>query len=141
MAFGTVSQTKRDVVAEIAALLALCAVSNNDKVGLVLTTDEIERYVPPRKGPRHALRLIRELFVSKPKGVATNLRAGFDFLNKVLHRRALIFAFSDGHLGIPSKRMAAVALYDGSSPGWNKDGGPRNFASFVGGWPDQVPCR
>src|SRR5271169_1178554 len=53
MSFGTVSQAKRDVVAEIAALLALCAVSNNDKVGLVLTTGEVEKFVPPRKGPRH----------------------------------------------------------------------------------------
>src|SRR5438034_4020288 len=62
MALGSVDQTKRDVVAEIAALLALCAVSNNDKVGLLLVTSAPERFVPPRKGPRHALRLIRDLF-------------------------------------------------------------------------------
>lgn len=95
MRLGTVDLSKRDVVAEIAALLALCAVSSNDKVGLVLQTNAVECYVPPRKGPRHALRLIRDLFVHKPTQVRTDLAAGFDFLNKVLHRRALIFACSD----------------------------------------------
>jgi uncharacterized protein (DUF58 family) len=95
MSFGSVHQSKRDVAAEIAALLALCAVSNNDKVGLILATGAVEHYVPPRKGPRHALRLLRDLFVFKPKAAATNLRASLDFLNKVLHRRALVFLFSD----------------------------------------------
>jgi uncharacterized protein (DUF58 family) len=95
MSFGSILQSKRDVVAELAALLALCAVSNNDKVGLILTAGAVDRYVPPRKGPRHALRLIRDLFVHQPHDAGTNLRAGFDFLNKVLHRRALVFVFSD----------------------------------------------
>jgi uncharacterized protein (DUF58 family) len=95
MSLGTVDQTKRDVVAELAALLSLCAISNNDKVGLILVTAEVERFVPPRKGPRHALRLIRDLFVHAPTNARTNLRAGFDFFNKVLHRRALVFVFSD----------------------------------------------
>jgi uncharacterized protein (DUF58 family) len=95
MGFGSVLQSKRDVVAELAALLALCAVSNNDKVGLILVAGAVERYVPPRKGPRHGLRLIRDLFVHQPDDGGTNLRAGFDFLNKVLHRRALVFVFSD----------------------------------------------
>jgi uncharacterized protein (DUF58 family) len=95
MALGSIDQTKRDVAAEIAALLALCAISNNDKVGLIVVTSAIERFVPPRKGPRHALRLIRDLFVHTPREVGTNLQAGFDFLNKILHRRALLFVFSD----------------------------------------------
>jgi uncharacterized protein (DUF58 family) len=95
MTLGSADQAKRDVVAEIAALLALCAVSNNDKVGLLFVTGVVERFVPPRKGPRHALRLIRDLFAHVPRDVATNLRLGLDFLNKVLKRRALIFVFSD----------------------------------------------
>jgi uncharacterized protein (DUF58 family) len=95
MSFGSVNQTKRDVVAEIAALLVLCAVSNNDKAGLILNSTAVEHYLPPRKGPRHALRLIRDLFVFKAKDPGTNLRAGLDFLNKVLRRRALVFVFSD----------------------------------------------
>ena len=68
MTFGTVLQTKKDVVAEIAALLVLCAVSSNDKVGLILATGAVEHFVPPRKGPRHALRLLRDLFIFKPRG-------------------------------------------------------------------------
>jgi uncharacterized protein (DUF58 family) len=95
MTFGSVDQAKRDVVAEIAALLALCAVSNNDKIGLLLATSEVERFVPPRKGPRHALRIIRDLFVHSPRDSGTNLQAGLDYLNKVLKRRALIFVCSD----------------------------------------------
>lgn len=95
MSFSTLRQSKRDVVAELVALLALCAVSNNDKVGLILTTSAVEHFVPPRKGPRHALRLLRDLFAIKPKGTGTKLGAGFDFLNRVLHRRALVFVLSD----------------------------------------------
>jgi uncharacterized protein (DUF58 family) len=95
MGLGSIDQTKRDVAAEIAALLALCAISNNDKVGLIVVTSAIERFVPPRKGPRHALRLIRDLFVHTPRDAGTNLQAGFDFLNKIQHRRALLFVFSD----------------------------------------------
>ncbi|MBI2806416.1 MAG: DUF58 domain-containing protein [Planctomycetes bacterium] len=95
MSFGTLDQTKREVVAEIAALLTLCAVSNNDKVGLALVTNSVERYVPPRKGPRHALRLIRDLFVHVPQRKGTNLSAGLDYLNKILKRRSLVFVFSD----------------------------------------------
>jgi uncharacterized protein (DUF58 family) len=62
---------------------------------LLLVTRRVERFVPPRKGPRHTLRLIRELFVHKPTDAGTSLQVGLDFLNKVLHRRALIFVFSD----------------------------------------------
>ena len=95
MNFGSVDQTKRDVVAEIAALLTLCAVSNNDKAGLLFCSDRVEKYVPPRKGSRHALRLIRDLFVLRPTRPGTGLRAGLDFLGRVLHRRGLLFLFSD----------------------------------------------
>ena len=95
MNFSSIEQNKRDVIAEIAALLVLSAVSNNDKVGLVLVTQDVERFVPPRKGARHALRLIHDMFVHKPVSAQTHLQVGFDFLNKVLHRRALIFVLSD----------------------------------------------
>ncbi len=95
MSFGTLNQAKHEVVAEIAALLTLCAVSNNDKVGLVLCTTEIEKFIPPRKTSRHALRLIRDLLVYRPVHPETRLRIGLDFLNHVLRRRALVFVFSD----------------------------------------------
>jgi uncharacterized protein (DUF58 family) len=95
MSFGTHNQTKHEVVAEIAALLTLCAVSNNDKVGLVICTREVEKFVPPRKTSRHALRLIRDLFVHRAAHPETCLRVGLDFVNRILRRRALIFVFSD----------------------------------------------
>jgi uncharacterized protein (DUF58 family) len=95
LAFGTMDQSKRDVVAEIGALLTLCAASNNDKIGLVLCTDRVERFVPPRKGARHALRVIRDLFVIRPEHAGTDLAAGLDFVNRVTRRRVLLFLFSD----------------------------------------------
>lgn len=93
--FSTQDKQKRDVAAEIAALLAFCAISNNDKVGLIACSDRIEKYVPPRKGTRHVLRLIRDILFFEPQHTGTCLRAGLDFLNKVLHRRAIVFLFSD----------------------------------------------
>jgi uncharacterized protein (DUF58 family) len=93
--FSTQEKQKRDVAAEIAALLAFCAVSNNDKVGLIACSDRVEKYVPPHKGTRHVLRLIREILFFEPRRPGTCLRAGLDFLNKVLHRRAIVFLFSD----------------------------------------------
>ena len=93
--FGTVDQAKRDVAAEIGALLTLCAAGNNDKVGLLVCTDNVEKFVPPRKGTRHALRIIRDLFVFQPERPGTDLRAGLDFLNRVTRRRVLLFLLSD----------------------------------------------
>lgn len=93
--FGTGAKQKREVAAEIAALLAFCAISNNDKVGLVVCSDGVEKYVPPRKGTRHALRIIRDILFFEPRRPGTCLRAGLDFLNRVLRRRAIVFFFSD----------------------------------------------
>src|SRR5438067_8267692 len=95
LAFGTADQSKREVVSEIAALLTLCAAGNNDKIGLILATDRVEKFVPPRKGARHALRVIRDLFVFRPEHAGTDLRAGLNFLNRVTRRRVLLFLFSD----------------------------------------------
>jgi uncharacterized protein (DUF58 family) len=93
--FGTRDKQKRDIAAELAALLAFCAVSNNDKVGLILCSDRVERFVPPHKGTRHALRLIRDILFFEPREPGTCLRAGLDYLNKILHRRAIVFLLSD----------------------------------------------
>lgn len=93
--FGTRYQQKREVAAELAALLAFSAVSNNDKVGLLAFTDQIEKYLPPRKGTRHVLRLIRDILYFKPEQRRTSLREGLDFLNRVQHRRAIVFLLSD----------------------------------------------
>src|SRR5438067_1742547 len=93
--FGTRLQQKREVAAELAAVLAFSAISNNDRVGLVQFTDRVEHFVPPRKGSRHVLRLIRDVLFYEPKRRGTSLREGLDFLNRVRRRRAVVFLFSD----------------------------------------------
>jgi uncharacterized protein (DUF58 family) len=93
--FGTVRQEKRDVAAELAAILAFSAVSNNDKVGLIVFTDTVERFVPPRKGLRHALRLIRDVLYFQPTRKGTSIQHGLDYLNRVIRRRCIAFLLSD----------------------------------------------
>lgn len=93
--FGTGRQAKRAVTAELAALLALAAVGNNDRVGLVGFTDRIERFVPPAKGGQHALRVLRDILFFEPDHRGTDLRVGLDFLNRVRRRRTVVFFFSD----------------------------------------------
>src|SRR5437588_12106688 len=93
--FGTRAQQKREVAAELAAVLAFSAVSNNDRVGLLQFTDRVEQFVPPRKGTRHVLRLIRDVLFFQPSRRGTPLREGLDFLNRVLRRRVIVFLMSD----------------------------------------------
>src|SRR5919204_3831194 len=83
--FGTFYQQKREVAAEMAALLAFSAVSNNDKVGLIAFTDRVERYVPPRKGTSHVLRLIRDILYFQPTRQRTSVREALDFLSRGPH--------------------------------------------------------
>lgn len=94
-AFGTSGQSKREVAAEIAAVLALAAVRHNDKVGLVGFTDRIETVVPAKKGLRHALRIIRELLYHEPEGRGTDINLATDYVSNLLHRRSIIFMLSD----------------------------------------------
>ena len=93
--FGTQLHEKREVAAELAALLAFSAISNNDKVGLIAFTDRVERFVPPRKGTRHALRLIRDVLFFEPTRRQTSVRQALDLLNRIVHRRAIVFLLSD----------------------------------------------
>jgi uncharacterized protein (DUF58 family) len=93
--FGTGLLTKRAAAAELAALLALCAVSNNDRVGLIGFTDIIERFVPPNKGPRHVLRLLRDVLAFEPTRTGTDLATALDYITKVQRRRAIVFLISD----------------------------------------------
>ncbi len=95
LSFGSNAQTKRELVAEVAATLAFSATRNNDKVGLLLFSDQIERYVPPRKGRRHVLRIVRDLLAHKPVGKGTNIAAAIDELNRIQKRRAVVFVVSD----------------------------------------------
>jgi uncharacterized protein (DUF58 family) len=93
--FGTRAQQKREVAAELAAVLAFSAISNNDRVGLVQFTRRVERFVPPRKGARHVLRLIRDVLFYQPLDRGTSLREGLDYVNRVLRRRSIVFLLSD----------------------------------------------
>ncbi len=93
--FGTRAQLKREVAAELAAVLAFSAISNNDRVGLVQFTDRVEHFLPPRKGTRHVLRLIRDVLFRHPRRRGTSLREGLDYLNRVLRRRTVVFLLSD----------------------------------------------
>jgi uncharacterized protein (DUF58 family) len=95
LAVGTRRQPKREVVAELAALLAFAALHNNDRVGLVHCTDRVEQLVPPRKGARHAQRLLRDILFFQPARRGTGLRAALDALQRIQRRRAIVFLFSD----------------------------------------------
>lgn len=95
--FGTQGRTKRVAAAELAALLALCASANNDRVGLFAFSDRVERFLRPNKGPRHVLRLLRDVLAFEPQHPGTNLRAALHALNNLQRRRAIVFLFSDFH--------------------------------------------
>lgn len=93
--FGSVNRFKRELAAELTSVLSFAATSNNDKVGLMIFTDQIEHYIPPRKGRRHVLRLIRELLAFEPKGKGTDIKLALDTVNLMLKRRSIIFLVSD----------------------------------------------
>ncbi|HSH46843.1 MAG TPA: DUF58 domain-containing protein, partial [Longimicrobiales bacterium] len=93
--FGTRGRMKAELAAEIAAVLALSAIRNNDRVGLVIFTDAVEHVVPPRKGRRHVLRLIRDLLAFRPTGRGTNIATALDYVGRMLPHKAIIFMLSD----------------------------------------------
>jgi uncharacterized protein (DUF58 family) len=93
--FGSVEQSKRERAAEIASVLAFTATQNNDKVGVLLYTDEVEHYIPPKKGRRHILRLIRDILFFEPKGRGTLHQTALDYLNRVQRRKTVVFLISD----------------------------------------------
>ncbi len=93
--FGTREQFKKGVITEIAATLAFSATQNNDKIGLILFTDTIELYIPPKKGRSHVLRIIRELIEFKPKSTGTNITEALKFLSNVMKKKAIVFVLSD----------------------------------------------
>ena len=115
--FGTVRQLKMKLAAEICSLLAFSAIRNNDKVGLIIFTDHVEKFVAPRKGMQHVLRVIREALYFKPKGSGTDVACALDYLNKVTHRQTVTFIISDFYaadfkrkLSVANKRHDIVAI-------------------------------
>jgi uncharacterized protein (DUF58 family) len=93
--FGSATSLKNEIAAEICAVLAFSAIKNNDKVGLVLFTDRIEKFVPPKKGRAHILRIIRELISFDPTGKRTNIRQALEYFNHVTKKRSIAFVISD----------------------------------------------
>ena len=93
--FGSQSKSKREIAAEICALVAFSAVQNGDKAGMLLFSDEVEQFIPPRKGRRHVLRLIRDLFAHEPASPGTDLSTAFQYTLRVLRRQAVVLVVSD----------------------------------------------
>jgi uncharacterized protein (DUF58 family) len=93
--FGSGLTSKRDLAAELASVLAFSAIRNSDKVGLLLYTDRVERYLPPKKGRRHVLRVVRDILYHLPQATGTDTVKALDVANRLLHRRAIVFLISD----------------------------------------------
>ena len=105
--FGSQSRMKGEVAVEICAVLAFSAITNNDKVGLIIFTDRIEKFVPPRKGRRHVLRVLRELLYFQPEGRGTDVAGALEYLTRVQRRRAVVFLVSDF---LATKYQKALAI-------------------------------
>jgi uncharacterized protein (DUF58 family) len=116
--FGSVSQSKRELAAEVACVLAFSAIRNNDKVGLLLFSDRVELFIPPKKGRSHTLRIIREILYFEPGGRGTAPALALDYLNNVVTRRAVVFFISDfqtsdfsRELSVSGRRHDFIALH------------------------------
>jgi len=115
--FGTVNYLKSQLAAELCSLLSFAAVKNNDKIGLILFTDRIEKFIPPQKGIRHVLRIVRDALYFKPEGKGTNISLALEYVNRVFKRRTVTFLLSDFYssnfknpLSIANKRHDIVAI-------------------------------
>mgnify|MGYP001236039675 FL=1 len=115
--FGSVGQTKNELAAELCALLAFAAIKNNDKVGLIVFTDQVEMFIPPGKGARHVLRVVREILTFRPGRTETDIAAALDYLGRVQTRTAVVFLISDFQaerfeksLRVVSRRHDLIAL-------------------------------
>lgn len=130
--FGSTPQLKRDLAAEVAAMLAFSATRNNDRIGLILFSDQVEKYIPPRQGTRHVLRIIREVLTHKPESSGTDAAPALDFLNHTQSRKAVTFLISDfifptdceRPLKITARRhdLIAIAISDNHERVWPSAG-------------------
>jgi len=115
--FGSTQQSKADMVAEIAGVLAYTAIKNNDRIGAILFTDEVEKFIPPSKGTKHLSRILREILFFEPKGKKTNFNPALEYLNEIIKRRSIVFLISDFEtrdyekaLGITNRRHDVIAI-------------------------------
>jgi len=120
--FGTRERLKGELAVEISAVLAFSAIKNNDKIGLIIFSDRIEKFVPPRKGRRHVLRVLRELLYHRPTGKETDIAGALEYLNRVVSRRAVVFLVSDfmgegflRPLSVAGKRHDLIAVRMGDA--------------------------
>lgn len=130
--FGSASERKKDLAAEVSAVFALSAIQNHDRVGLILFSDDVEKYIPPNKGLSHVLRVIREILYFQPTRTGTAVVPALDFLNHVSNRRAVSFLFSDFRtqealdkpLSVTGRRhdLTAVLVRDHREYAWPKSG-------------------
>jgi len=116
--FGSIDKLKRDITAELCSVLAFSAINNKDKIGLILFSDRIEKFIPPQKGKLHALRIIRELLFYKPERNETNIKIALEHLNRILKRKSVAFLVSDflsdnlyeKELSLTNKRHDLIAV-------------------------------
>jgi uncharacterized protein (DUF58 family) len=115
--FGTFAQTKAEMAAELAGVLAYTAIKNNDRIGALLFTDRVEKFIPPSKGSTHLSRILRDVLYSEPEGQHTDINPALEYLNKVIKRRCIVFLISDFHapdfsraLGVTNRRHDVIAL-------------------------------
>jgi uncharacterized protein (DUF58 family) len=107
--FGSVQRFKRELAAELTAVLSFAATTNNDRVGLLIFTDQVELYIPPRKGRKHVLRLLRELLAFAPRHTGTDIKLALDTVNHVMKRRGIVFLVSD-FMAVPEGYRTAMAV-------------------------------
>ncbi len=107
--FGSIEATKRDIAAELAAVLAFSAIQNNDKVGVIFFSDQIEKFIPPKKGSSHILRIIREIVTFKPQHQGTNIGEGLKFLTSAIKKRTTAFLISDFVTSEPFEQEIRIA--------------------------------
>ena len=138
--FGSTTQSKRELAAEVACLLAFSAIRNNDKVGLLLFTDRVELFIPPKKGRSHTLRIIREILFFEPQGRGTEPGLALDYLNKIVTRRCgCIFHLgfsSAGFLAGARGERAAARFHSNSDPGRTRKIVAKRRHHYVGGCRD-----
>ncbi len=118
LGFGTHAQLKRELAAEVAATIAFSAIRSNDRVGLVCFTDRVERVVPPRKGPRHVLRIVRDLLAFEPEHRGTDIAGAIDEANRMLSRRSVLFVVSDWRTGAQASPARTRRTDGGAREPW-----------------------
>jgi uncharacterized protein (DUF58 family) len=107
--FGSTAKLKNEIAAELCAVLSFVAMKNNDKVGAIIFTDRVEKFIPPKKGPRHALRIIREFLAFRPEPCETNMADALDYLGRVTTKRSVVFLVSDFLCGGYEKALRVMA--------------------------------